>query len=286
MNSWMTDTLHQKSVIIADFAGTLRDYRGPEELSNIKHNDIHLSDSGHILAYHTIYDALIGHYPEYSCDEGPDVIQTRSRKTREERLSSRNTGVSSTSSAHGSDPAEAVRSIIERVAEADDFVYDENKQMLEMGLSVLETVEAARTIEKEFFGGREIIQLPAYDYPPCIRPTFFIDLLKGKTRESILGHTEDLIRYESEDEKAAVESNDSAPMRLLRNNIYEYLGDDMIKVTSDMTFFGDLQMNHVDWYNVLYPAEVELNMRLDPAKSPSPEAITLGEIADFVEKHR
>jgi acyl carrier protein len=75
-------------------------------------------------------------------------------------------------------------------------------------------------------------------------------------------------------------------MRLLRNNIYEYLGDDMIKVTSDMTFFGDLQMNHVDWYNVLYPAEVELNMRLDPAKSPSPEAITLGEIADFVEKHR
>ncbi|MBE6039655.1 MAG: hypothetical protein E7219_01690 [Clostridiales bacterium] len=102
-NNTFTDV---KSVIIADFAGTLRDYRGPEELSNIKYNDIHLSDSGHILAYHTIYDALIGHYPEYSCDEGPDVIQTRSRKTREERLSSRNTGVSSISSAHGSDPAE------------------------------------------------------------------------------------------------------------------------------------------------------------------------------------
>ncbi|MBR0399596.1 MAG: hypothetical protein IJH95_02105 [Mogibacterium sp.] len=283
MNGWMMDNLRQKGVMIADFAETLREYRGPDEISNIKNNDIHLSDSGHILAYQTLYDTLTEHYPEYICEEGPDVIQKRSRKSREEKLRASKGGETPGAADLKKDPAEAIRSIIERVADSEDFVYDENKQLMEMGLSGLETVEIARTVEKEFFGGREIIELPAYDYPPCIRPGFFIDLLNGRTVRSILEHTEDLPRYESAEEKAEIERTDSAVMKLLRKNIYDYLGDDMIRVTADMTFFGDLKMNHVDWYNVLYPAEVELNMRLDPAKSPSPETVTLGEIAEYAE---
>ena len=161
MNGWMMDNLRQKGVMIADFAETLREYRGPDEISNIKNNDIHLSDSGHILAYQTLYDTLTEHYPEYICAEGPDVIQKRSRKSREEKLRASKGGETPGAADLKKDPAEAIRSIIERVADSEDFVYDENKQLMEMGLSVLETVEIARTVEKEFFGGREIIELPA-----------------------------------------------------------------------------------------------------------------------------
>ena len=73
-------------------------------------------------------------------------------------------------------------------------------------------------------------------------------------------------------------------MKVLKKHLYAYLGDDMIKLDRDTSYFATLHMNYVDWYNAMRPAEVEINMRLEPARVPSPETATLGEIAEFAER--
>ena len=73
-------------------------------------------------------------------------------------------------------------------------------------------------------------------------------------------------------------------MKVLKKHLYAYLGDDMIKLDRDTSYFATLHMNYVDWYNSMRPAEIEMNLRLDPARSPSPETATLGEITEFAER--
>ena len=58
----------------------------------------------------------------------------------------------------------------------------------------------------------------------------------------------------------------------------------MVKVEEDYTFFKDLDMNYIDWANVLFSIENKLNLSLDKARTPDPEAVTLRELAEDIEK--
>lgn len=276
LNNWMKENLPEKGVLIADLASEMRSYRGGEELSNLKENDIHLSDQGHMFTYHLLYDTIVSEYPEFSCEEAPDVVHVRKRRTREERLA-------------GDGPAESessrkVREIIEKTLARDDLDYGEDKLFMEMGITIMEIFDIAKAVERECFDGREVVDLPAYDYPASVRPKYLADLIDGKVMESVLDHVDELPHYASSEEKKSAEENDSAAMKVLKKHIYAYLGDEMIKLDAGTSYFGTFHMNYVDWYNSMRPAEIEMNLRLDPARAPSPETATLGEIAEFADK--
>ena len=277
LNRWIKENLPDMGVLVADLASEMRAYRGKEELSNLRENDVHLSDQGHMFTYRLLYDTIISEHPELSCEESPDIVHVRKRKTREERLAGDGAAAESESS-------RKVREIIEKTLGRDDLEYGENRQFLEMGVTIMEIFDIAKAVERECFEGREVVDLPAYDYPASVRPKYFVDLIDGKTAESVLEHTAELPRYASAEEKQAAEAGDSPAMKVLKKHLYAYLGDDMIKLDRDTSYFATLHMNYGDWYNSMRPAEIEMNLRLDPARSPSPETATLGEIADFAER--
>lgn len=279
LNGWMKDFFPAHDVLIADLEHALREYSGKEELSNQKQNDVHLSDEGHIFTYRLIYDTITERYPEYRCEEGLDVIQVRKRKKHDKEVIA-----DATDTDEDDRIRREVRELIEESISRDIPDYDENKQFMEMGIAAMEVFDITRNLEKKFYGGKETVELPSYDLSICVRPVFFVEMLKGNRLESILDHMDLLERYESPEEKKAAEKNDSPAMKVLKKEIYDYLQDDMVKLDKDTTYFGTLHMNYVDWYNVLRPAEVDLNMRLDPARTPSPETAALGEIAAFAER--
>ena len=64
----------------------------------------------------------------------------------------------------------------------------------------------------------------------------------------------------------------------------KYLKDDMVVVEDNYTFFKELDMNYVDWANVLFSIENKLNLSLDRARTPDPESVSLGSIAKDIEK--
>lgn len=274
MNSFMKEYLPGEGVILADVAAELRAYKGDEELSHLKDGDVHLTDAGHLFMYNCLYDIISKAHPELAREEGPDVIHVRKRRTREERLAAK--------AAAQSEDSLRLRELTERVINRDDLDYEDDKQYVDMGLTPMAVVDIAKAVEKEFFDGRELLELPAYDYPATLRPRFFLDYLEGKDIPSVKGHAADLPHYGSAEEKQEAESSDSDVMKILKKHIYAYLEDDMVRLDRDTSYFGTLRMNYSDWYQSMYPAEVELNMRFDPARSPSPETVTLGEIEDYV----
>ena len=273
MNNWMKENLPQKGVIIADFAQELRNYRGSEELSNLSEFDFHLSDNGHIFAYRLIYDLITELYPEMKTEEGADVIQERKRKAVTENKDKANM----TSS-------EIIEDIVERAVNRDDLQYDENKQFSEMGITVPEIFGICKILENEHFEGKDTCNLPGLAYAACLRPTFFISYLEGRQPESIMHHKDLLPHFASLEEKQETEKNDSECMKVLKKHIYNYLKDDMVKLTDDTTYFGSLHFDYEDWFNCLYPAETELNFNIEIAHTPSPETVTLREMADYAEK--
>ena len=273
MNSWLKNNLPQKNVIIADFAQELRNYKGTEELSNLNDFDFHLSDNGHIFAYNLIYDLITDRYPELITEEGDDVIQIRKRKETKTQQN-----------AEARTSSEIVRDIVEKTVNRDDLEYDENKQFREMGIPVPEVFSICDRLEKECFDGKDTCNLPSLGYCDVLRPTFFIDYLEGKPLESVMLHRDLLPHFASLEEKQETEKNDSESMKILKKHIYNYLNDDMVKLTDDTTYFGTLHFDYEDWFSCLYPAETEFNFNLEIAHTPSPETVTLKEIADYAEK--
>ena len=274
LNNWMKENLPKMNVEVVDIAQALKDYNGEEELSNLNEDDIHLSDAGHMFVYRLMYDAIIKKNPELACEEGENVIQVRKRKEKSSEV--KDEKYSKTS--------EIVKNIFEKALNRDDFVYDENKQLLQMGISLMEILDISRTVEKECFGGKEVLEMPTYNLQTCITPKYYIDYIDGKQKQSILNHIEDLEHYASKKEKTETESKDSKGLRLIKKHIYKYLNDDMVKIDGSYNFFDDLNMNYIDWSKVILAIETELNMSLDVARTPYPEKVTLKEIAEVIDK--
>ena len=273
LNNWMKDNLLDMSVEIVDIAHAFKNYHGNEELSNLNEDDIHLSDAGHLFVYRMMYDEIVKNHPELACEETDDVIQVRKRKEVKK----------------GSDIVEnnihtQVKELFEKTLNRDDFVYDENKQLLQMNISLMEILDISRNIEIQFFNGEEVLQMPTYNLQTCIKPQYYIDYIEGKQKRSILEHLDDLKHYSSIEEKQEDENKDSAGMKMIREHIYNYLKDDMVKIEDDYTFFKDLDMNYIDWADVIFSIEAELNLSLDKARTPDPESVTLKEIARVIEK--
>ena len=272
LNNWMKNNLPSMGVEVIDVAHALKDYHGEVELSNLEENDIHLSDAGHMFVYRLMYDEIVKNHPELACEEGEDVIQVRKRK-EDKKDNKVEEGIHS-----------KVKELFERTLNRDDFVYDENKQLLQMGISLMEILDISRNIEIQFFNGEEVLEMPTYNLQTCIKPQYYIDYIEGKQKRSILEHLSDLKHYSSIEEKKEAEAKDSEGMKMIREYIYKYLKDDMVVVEEDYTFFKDLDMNYVDWASVLFSIETALNLSLDRARTPDPESVSLGSIAKDIEK--
>ena len=272
LNNWMKDNLIDMGVEVVDIAHAFKNYHGDEELSNLDENDIHLSDAGHKFVYHMMYDEIIKNHPELACEEGEDVVQVRKRK-EDKKDNKVEEGIHA-----------QVKELFERTLNRDDFVYDENKQLLQMGISLMEILDISRNIEIQFFNGEEVLNMPTYNLQTCIKPQYYIDYIEGKQKRSILEHLDDLKHYSSIEEKKEAESKDSAGMKMIKQHIYNYLKDDMVKIEDDYTFFKQLDMNYIDWAEVMISIESELNLSLDRARTPDPESVTLGQIAKDIEK--
>lgn len=272
LNNWMKDNLISMGVEVVDIASAFKNYHGDEELSNLDENDIHLSDAGHKFVYHMMYDEIIKNHPELACEESDDVVHIRKRK-EEKKDNKVEEGIHA-----------QVKELFERTLNRDDFVYDENKQLLQMGISLMEILDISRNIEIQFFNGEEVLNMPTYNLQTCIKPQYYIDYIEGKQKRSILEHLDDLKHYSSIEEKKDAESKDSAGMKMIREHIYDYLKDDMVRIENDYTFFNQLDMNYIDWAEVMISIENELNLSLDRARTPDPESVTLGQIAKDIEK--
>ena len=272
LNNWMKDNLIDMGVEVVDIAHAFKSYHGDEELSNLDENDIHLSDAGHKFVYHMMYDEIIKNHPELACEEGEDVVQVRKRK-EDKKDNKVEEGIH-----------QQVKELFERTLNRDDFVYDENKQLLQMGISLMEILDISRNIEIQFFNGEEVLNMPTYNLQTCIKPQYYIDYIEGKQKRSILEHLDDLKHYSSIEEKKEAESKDSAGMKMIKQHIYNYLKDDMVRIEDDYTFFKQLDMNYIDWAEVMISIESELNLSLDRARTPDPESVTLGQIAKDIEK--
>ena len=272
LNNWMKDNLISMGVEVVDIASAFKNYHGDEELSNLDENDIHLSDAGHKFVYHMMYDEIIKNHPELACEEGDDVVHIRKRK-EEKKDNKVEEGVHA-----------QVKELFERTLNRDDFVYDENKQLLQMGISLMEILDISRNIEIQFFNGEEVLNMPTYNLQTCIKPQYYIDYIEGKQKKSILEHLDDLKHYSSIEEKKDAESKDSAGMKMIKEHIYDYLKDDMVRIEDDYTFFNQLDMNYIDWAEVMFSIENKLNLSLDRARTPDPESVTLGNIAKDIEK--
>ena len=148
----------------------------------------------------------------------------------------------------------------------------------------MEILDISRNIEIQFFNGEEVLEMPTYNLQTCIKPQYYIDYIEGKQKKSILDHLSDLKHYSSIEEKKEAETKDSEGMKMIKEHIYKYLNDDMVKIEEDYTFFRELDMNYVDWASVLFSIETELNLSLDRARTPDPEAVTLGQIAQDIER--
>ena len=275
LNNWVKNNLPQKGIIIADIAKELREYRGDKELSNLPENDFHLSDDGHIFVYRYMYDLLKEKHPELATTEDPTIIHERKRKK-----------VVEDNTATEKDIDKQLEELIIKTVDREDLVYDKDKQFCQMGLITPEVFAICGAVEKTYFGGAEKIDLPQLNYPAYLKPSFFKAYIEGKERESILLHKDLLAHYSSPEEKAELERNDSISMQTIKKHIYNYLQDDMVKITDDSSYFGDLHMNCADWFNAMNPAEAELNMSFEAAKGPDYETVTLKQIADAAEKVR
>ena len=272
LNNWMKNNLPQMGVEVVDIAHALKEYHGHEELSNLNEDDIHLSDAGHLFAYRLMYDEIVKNHPDMAREEGPDVIQER-------KLKKKNESESADDGIHAQ-----VKQLFEKTLNREDFVYDENKQLLQMGISLMEILDISRAIEKQYFDGKEVLDMPVYNLQTCIKPQYYIDYIEGKQKRSILEHLDDLEHYASIEEKKEAEKNDSAGMKMLRKHIYDYLKDDMVKIDENYTFFKQLDMNYIDWADVLFSIETKLNLSLDRARTPDPENVTLKQVANDIEK--
>ena len=273
LNDWMKDNLPQMDVEVVDIADYFRQHHGEDEFSNLNENDVHLSDAGHLHVYHLLYDAIIKKHPELICEEGPDVIQVRKRKEKIQ-----------VEDKDENDVHRQLKELFERTLNRDDFIYDENKQLLQMDITMMELIDINRNIEIQFFNGEEVLKMPFYNLETCITPKYMIDCIEGRQKKSILEHIDDLEHYSSIEEKKEAESKDSFGLKIIREHIYNYLKDDMVKVEEDYTFFNQLDMDYIDWAEIIYSLETELNLSLDRARTPDPESVTLKEIAKDIEK--
>lgn len=271
-NTWIRNNYNVEGseVIVADLARALRAYDGDEELSNLKNDDFHLSDAGHLFTYCLLYNSLIAAHPEYACDEGADVIQERKRKESKETVYS---GLSSHS--------DELKKLIEDVTGQDLEDYDENKQFIDLGFNPIYMLDIVREVEKRYFNGDEVVMMNSTNVPYA-RPTFLLDYIDGTAKETVLKHLDEVKHYQSREEKAEAEKDDSDVMKAMKKVLYDYLQDDMVIINRDSTFFDSLNMSFYDYDRTVYLLEKTLDLSLLVAKRPSPETVTLGQIEDHI----
>ncbi len=85
LNEIIAENQAEHSFILVDIENAFKNYKGKNELTHIKTKDMHLTDFGHLTIYKLLYDALVKAYPQYECEESPDVIKTTKTMTKEEK---------------------------------------------------------------------------------------------------------------------------------------------------------------------------------------------------------
>ncbi|MBQ3295625.1 MAG: SGNH/GDSL hydrolase family protein [Erysipelotrichaceae bacterium] len=272
INNWSRQELPKMDVLVADLQNELKNYNGKEELSNLNEDDIHLSDAGHLFTYRLIYDTIIEKYPDLACEECENVIQIRKRKEKinEDKKTD--------------DPHAVVEDIIRSCLNREDLEYSEDKMLSEMNISLMEVLDISRTLEKRCYGGKEVLVMPRYNLQMYITPKYYIDVLNGESKESASLHTAELPHYKTEEEKIKDISNDSPAMKVFREKVYKYLKDDMIILDKDATLFGDLKMNYIDWGDVVYETETDLNIVFDIARKKGYENLTVRDYVDYADR--
>lgn len=270
-NRFIRNELPDKDVIVLELAEAFRKYDGDRDLSNLKENDFHLSDFGHLFTYYQMYDHLIEKYPDLACEEGADVIQERKlRKTWKKEDG--DYGRSKYSS--------AVREIVEKNSYNEIKDYDENKQFVVMGVSPMEVYDIGREIEKEILNDKVQIPIPFSSY---IRPTYFIDFLEGKLKSNIQERLDTIPHYTSAEEKAKAMENESETMNEIREAIYFCLKDDMIMLDENTTLLGTLDLDYFTWGGIINRFETVFKKSFDSILIPDPESVTLKQIAEVIE---
>ena len=270
MNEWIKTVLPGYGVLVVELAEAMRENRGGEEFANLKENDFHLSDYGHLFSYRQLYDRLIADHPELACEEGSDVIHERKVRNHYKKEDG---------SYGSSQYSPIVREIVEKISYEEIKDYDENKQFIEMGVSPMEVYDICREIEKEVYDNKKEIPVPFTAY---IRPTYFIDYIEGKSKPSITGRLDTLPHYASAEEKAEAEKDDSPVMRKVREAFYGVIEDDMIVLKDDTTLLGTLDLDDFTWVRVMNRIQALTDAKTDFAMSPEPEKITLKQIADGI----
>ena len=271
VNEYIRTKLPAKGVIVIELAQAFRNYDGDEDLSNLKENDFHLSDFGHIYTYRQLYDHLIDVHPELACQEGNNVIEQRKvRKTWKKE-----------DGAYGSSKySPIVREIVEKNSYNEIKDYDENKQFAQMGVSGMEIFDIGREIEKTVLDNKTEIPIPFSVY---IKPTYFTDYLDGKMKPSILERLDKLPHYASQQEKAAAIADESETMHTLRNIVYELLNDDMLVLDRDTICMKTLDMDLFTWTRIINRIETITRKNMGSLLSGDMENVSLGQIADHLD---
>lgn len=271
VNEYIRTKLPAKGVIVLELAQAFRAYDGEEELSNLKENDFHLSDFGHLFTYRQLYDHLVALHPELACEEGGNVIEERKvrkvwKKEDESYGSSRYSPI--------------VREIIEKTSYNEIRDYDENKQFAQMGVSPMEIYDIGREIEKTVLDNKVEIPIPFCAY---IKPTYFTDYLDGKLKPSISERLDKLPHYASSQEKAAAIADESTTMHTLRNIVYELLNDDMLVLDRDTICMKTLDMDLFMWTRIINRIETITRKNMGSLLSGDMENVSLGQIADHLD---
>ena len=272
VNEYIRTQLPDKGVIVVELAKAFRDYDGNEDLSNLKENDFHLSDFGHIFTYRQLYDNLVSVHPELSCTEGSNVIEERKvRKTWKREYGD-----------YGSSKySPIVREIIEKTSYNEIKDYDENKQFVQMGISGMEVYDIGREIEKTVLDNKAEIPIPFSTY---IKPTYFTDYLDGKLKPNIMERLDKLPHYASPEEKAAAMAGESDTMKTVRNAVYTILSDDMLVLDKDTVCTKTMDMDLFNWARVLDRIEFVSRKKLTSLMAVDMENVSLGQIADYLDK--
>lgn len=85
LNEIIAENQAELGFLLVDIESAFKNYKGKDELTHIKTKDMHLTDFGHLTIYRLLYDALVKAYPQYECEESPDVIKTLKNMTKEEK---------------------------------------------------------------------------------------------------------------------------------------------------------------------------------------------------------